>query len=114
MEVSTIVQSHIGMEDRGCSVVEVRTVVVVPVDAEGPVAACIIDRTIEILYSEESSILAATENVAEVVVTYVEQIVVVVDCIVVAEHYVVDNLVDIPEVVIVDFENVLELSTTKS
>ena len=93
---------------------EVRTVGVVRVDTEGPIATRVIDRTEEVLNSEESPILAATEHITEVVVAHVKQIVIVVDGIVIAEDYVVDDFVDIPEVVVVDLENVLKLSTAES
>ena len=114
MEVSAVVQASIGVEDRGSSVVEVRAVGVVRIDSESPISARVIDGAEEVLYLEESPVLTATEHVAKIVVAHVKQVVVVVDGIVIAEDYVVDDFVDIPEVVVVNLENVLKLSTAES
>ena len=96
MEVSAVVQASIGVEDRGSSVVEVRTVGVVRIDSESPISTRVIDGAEEVLYLEESPVLTATEHVAKIVVAHIKQIVIVVDGIVVAEDYVVDDFVDIP------------------
>ena len=97
-----IVCTHIHIIDAGNSVVEVVTVAVALVDAEDEVRTGVIEGTIEVLPFQEPLELAATEHVAEVLVADVKQIIVVVDCVVVAKDHIIDDFVDVPEKVVVD------------
>ena len=97
-----IVCTCIHIIDAGNSVIEVVTVVVALVDAEDEVRTGVIEGTIEVLPFQEPLELAATEHIAKVLVADVKQIIVVVDCVVVAKDHVVDDFVDVPEKVVVD------------
>ena len=101
--VNAVVSTGIDVIDAGKPIVEVVAVVVTLVYAEDEVRAGVIDGTVEILPPHEFLELTATQHIAQVLVAEVEQIVVVIDCIVVAVDHVVDHLVDIPEEVVVDF-----------
>jgi len=107
--VNAEVRSGIDVIDAGKPVVEVVTVVVPLVDAEDEVRAGVVDGTVEILPSQEFLELTATEHIAQVFVAEVEQIIIVVDCIVVAINHVVNHLIDIPEEVVVDFIDIYPL-----
>ena len=101
--VNAEVSTGIDVIDAGKPIVEVVAVVIVLVDAEDEVRAGVIEGTVEILPPHEFLELTAAEHIAQILVAEVEQIVVVVDCIVVAIDHVVDHLIDVPEEVVVDF-----------
>ena len=111
--VDAVVSAGIHIIDAGYSVEEVITVVIVLVDTEHEVRAGIIDGTIEVLPPQESLELAATQDKAQILVAEVEQIVIVVDCVVVAVDHVVENLVDVPEEVVVDLIDIDPLFARK-
>ncbi len=63
-------------------------------DAESPASARAINWTIEILQTQEACILVCIEHVAQIFITVVEQAVVVRDCIAIAIHYFIPDIVD--------------------
>jgi len=106
-----VVCTYIHVIDAGNSIIEVVAVAIALVDAEDEVRPGIIDGTIEILPLQEPFELAAAQHIAEVLVTDIEQIVIVVDCIVITEDHVVDDFVDVPKEVVVDLIDINPLFT---
>ena len=94
-EVYAIVCSTIAMVAHGGAIVEVVAVIVVCIDAHAPAVAYHIYRTVEVITVDKLAVLAATQHIHEVFVTYIEQIVVVVYRVVVSIYHVVDDLVGI-------------------
>ena len=94
----------------GHTIVEEGTVDVVQVNAERPVRSRAVNRSVEVVPFKEPTVLCATEYPVEVFVTDVEQIVIVVDGIVVPVQDIIDNLIDVPEEVVIDLVDIVELS----
>jgi hypothetical protein len=120
-KVIAIVVESVGMMDAvmstcvvmvGCgqAIVEVRAVGIMQVDAERPVRTRTVDRSVEVVPAKELAVLTATEHMAEVFVADVEQVVIIIDRVVVAEHDIIYDFIDVPEEVVVDFVHVVELS----
>ena len=113
-KVYTVVGSAICVIACGNTEVEVITVTIAVPYAHAPRIPYHIYRTIEIVALHKPTVLAATEHIHEVLITHIEQIVVVVDCIIVSIYHVVYHLVHLIQEVKVDFIHVIVLTVRES
>lgn len=99
----------VAVVDARCIEVEERVVAVDRMDAEGPGTTGAVDRTVEILECDETSVLTSVEHIAEILVAIVEHAVVVLDGIAIAVDDVVHDIVDTVDEVEVDLVAVIVL-----
>jgi hypothetical protein len=113
-KVYAIVCSTITVIAYGCAVVEVVTVIVVCIDTHSPTISYHIDRAIEVIAVDESTILATTQYIHEIFVTHIEQIIVVVYSIIVSVYYIVNDLIGIVKEVEVNLIHIFILAIAES
>ena len=113
-EVDTVVGPDIGViACRDAEVIVVAVGVATP-DAHTPCVTYHIYRTIEIVAIHKPAVLAAAKHIHEILITHVEQVVVIVDGIVVSIYHIVYDLVHLVEEVEVDFIHVIVLAVRQS
>lgn len=113
-EMNAIVSTVISVIGYGDAEVEVVAVIIAFPDAHSPSTAYHIQRTIEVIALHELAILSIAQHIHQILITYIEQIVVIVNGIVVSEHHIIYHLIDLIEEVKVDFIHIVVLAVRES
>ena len=90
--------------------VEVIEVSVVYVYTECPIIACHVDGAIEVVDVQHAAVLTGAEHPTQIIVTHVEQVVVIVQCPCKAIEHIVHNVVYVVDEVVVYLIHIVVLS----
>ena len=113
-EMNAIVRTAIRVISDRNTEVEVVTVIIALPDAHSPGTAYHVYRAIEVVTFHELAVLSVAQHIHQVLITYIEQIVVIVNGIIVSEHHIVYHLIDLIEEVEVDFIHIVVLAVRES
>lgn len=106
-------ETVISLKAARCIEIEELSVAIDSVNSKAPISVISVDRAIEIFALHESDVLASSHDIAEVVVTVVEVLVVSLYRVAVAVSDIVEPRVDSVQEVIVDFVAVIILNGVK-
>lgn len=108
--VSTIIR----IVERGDAKVEIVAIRITIPDTHTPRAIHHIDGAIEVVAIHKLTILAIAKHIHQVLIAYIEQIVVIIDGIIVSEHHIVEHLVGLMKEIKVDFKHIVILTVRES
>ena len=109
-----IVSTTIVMIANGSTKVEIVTIIIARIDSQRPIITYHIDRTIEIITIDKLAILAITQYIQEVLITHIEQVVIIIHCIIIAIHDIINHLIYMIEEIEVDFVHIFILTIAES
>lgn len=107
---AVIVGAAIGSEATGCIIVEETVIAIDAMDAECPISTRAVNRTEEVVTLHEHAILTTGEYVAEILISLIQQFIVLVDSVAITANYIVHYTVDSVYIIEIDFVNVIILS----
>lgn len=113
-KMDAIVSTTIGVIVHRYTKVEIVAICITCIDTHPPSAIYHIDRTIEIVAIDKSAVLTVTEHIHKVLIAHIEQIVIIVNGIVIAIHYIVNHLVHLIEEIKINLIYIIVLAVTES
>lgn len=109
-----IVSTNVSMIVHGYTEVEIVVVRILCIDTHSPSIAYHIDGAVEIVPIDKSTVLTTAKHIHKVFVAHIEQIIVVVYCIVISIYNIIDNLIHLKEEVKINFIYIFVLTIVQS